>query len=410
MIRLKVVVVTLCAAALGLYVVLALPPRGIVIEAGPVGGTYHAHARAYAEVLAEHGFTTELRANPNSAEIIDNVNAPDSGVDIGFVAQPVDPAATPRVRSLAKVELQPLFMFHSIALGELVSPVNLRGRRVIMPPEGSATAVAARALLTLYGVTPQTATIEHAEITEAARRLTDGEADAGFFMLAAENPLIHTLARDRDLAAFSYGDARSITINLDYLSTTMLPAGGFDLSQSLPPGNLDLVGAEVNVITHTDLHPALAFAMLDALERRHQSATAIARMGQYPDIVGTRLPLLPEARDYTQSGRPWSYRLFGTYWGSLIDEFSVAIFALFVITQGYRTIKYMLEALTLVGLWLAGGLIERQIRAHAQGRNPGRLEMLLMALSAGLINRVSVSGRARAKLEDWRRLTAGAAR
>ncbi|MEE4187908.1 MAG: hypothetical protein V2I76_05605, partial [Roseobacter sp.] len=279
-----------------------------------------------------------------------------------------------------------------------------------MPPEGSATAVAARALLTLYGVTPQTATIEHAEITEAARRLTDGEADAGFFMLAAENPLIHTLARDRDLAAFSYGDARSITINLDYLSTTMLPAGGFDLSQSLPPGNLDLVGAEVNVITHTDLHPALAFAMLDALERRHQSATAIARMGQYPDIVGTRLPLLPEARDYTQSGRPWSYRLFGTYWGSLIDEFSVAIFALFVITQGYRTIKYMLEALTLVGLWLAGGLIERQIRAHAQGRNPGRLEMLLMALSAGLINRVSVSGRARAKLEDWRRLTAGAAR
>lgn len=409
MIRLKAVVVTLCATALSLYVLLALPPRGIVIEAGPVGGTYHAHARAYAEVLAEHGFSTELRANPNSTAIIDNVNEPDSGVDIGFVAQSVDPAATPRVRSLAKVEFQPLFLFHSIALGELVSPVNLRGRRVVMPPEASATAVAARTLLALYGVTPQTATIAHVEITEAARRLTDGEADAGFFMLAADNPLIHTLARDRDLAAFSYGDARSIAINLDYLGTATLPAGGFDLSQSLPPGNLDLVGAEVNVITHKDLHPALAFAMLDALERRHQPATAIARMGTYPDIVGTRLPILPQARDYAQSGRPWSYRLFGTYWGSLIDEFSVAIFALFVITQGYRTIKYLLEALTLLGLWVASGLIERQIRAHAQGRGPGRLEMSLMALSAGLIDRVSVSGRARARLEHWRRLTGGAA-
>lgn len=409
MIGLKAVVMMLCAAALGLYVALSLPPRSIVIEAGPVGGTYHAHASAYAEVLIEHGFTAELRANPNSTGIIDNVNDPASGVDIGFVAQPVDPAATPRVRSLAKVELQPLFLFHSIALGELVSPVNLRGRRVVMPPAASATSVAALELLALYGVTPQTATIDHVEITEAAQRLADGEFDAGFFMLAAENPLIHELAGDSDLAAYSYGDARSIAINLDYLSTAVLPAGGFDLSLSLPPGSLDLVGAEVNVITHMDLHPALAFAMLDALERRHQAATAISQMGQYPDTMGTRLPVLAAARDYAQSGRPWSHRLFGTYWGSLIDEFSVVIFALFVITQGYRTAKYMLEALTLLGLWIAGGLIERQIRAHGQGRSPGRLGRLAMALSASLIDRVSVSGRARTRLEDWRRLTGGAA-
>lgn len=408
MIRIKAVVVTLCAVALGIYVALALPPRAIVIEAGPVGGTYHAHARAYAEVLAEHGFTAKLRNNPNSTTIIDEVNDPGSPVDIGFVAQPVDPAATPRVRSLAKIEFQPLFLFHSIALGEVVSPVNLRGRRVVMPPEASATAVAASAVLALYGVTPKTATIQHVEIAEAARRLATGEADAGFFMLATDNPLIQTLSRNRNLAAFSYGDARSIAINLDYLDTATLPAGGFDLSQSLPPGNLDLVGAEVNVITHKDLHPALAFAMLDALERRHQPATAISRMGTYPDIVGTNLPLLRQARDYAQSGRPWSYRVFGTYWGSLIDEFSVVIFALFVITQGYRTTKYLLEALTLVGLWLASGLIERQIKAHAKGRKPNRLGRFLMALSAGLIDRITVSGRARARLEDWRRLTGDA--
>lgn len=49
MIRIKAVVVTLCAVALDIYVALALPPRAIVIEAGPVGGTYHAHARARLE-------------------------------------------------------------------------------------------------------------------------------------------------------------------------------------------------------------------------------------------------------------------------------------------------------------------------------------------------------------------------
>ncbi|MDP5350085.1 MAG: hypothetical protein NWQ32_17110, partial [Paracoccaceae bacterium] len=203
------------ALALAAYVMTALPPRSIVIEAGPIGGTYFAHATAYAEVLEDHGFEVTLRSNPNSTTIIDNVNDPQSGVDIGFVAQPTDPALTPRVRVLAKVELQPLFLFYATALGEIVSPVNLRDRRIVLPMPASASAIAALDILAIYGVTPETATIEHLDLTEGARRLADGEFDAGFFMLASENPLISHLAADPDLAAFSYGDARSIAINLD---------------------------------------------------------------------------------------------------------------------------------------------------------------------------------------------------
>jgi hypothetical protein len=43
--------VTLAAlCALAFYVLSSLPPREIVIEAGPIGGTYDEHARAYAVV------------------------------------------------------------------------------------------------------------------------------------------------------------------------------------------------------------------------------------------------------------------------------------------------------------------------------------------------------------------------
>ena len=65
------------ALALAIYVATVLPPRSIVIEAGPMGGTYYAHATAYAEVLEEHGFNVTLRSNPNSTTIIDHVNDPD---------------------------------------------------------------------------------------------------------------------------------------------------------------------------------------------------------------------------------------------------------------------------------------------------------------------------------------------
>jgi len=392
------------ALALAIYVATVLPPRSIVIEAGPMGGTYYAHATAYAEVLEEHGFHVTIRSNPNSTTIIDHVNDPAEGVDIGFVAQPTDPASTPRVRVLAKIELQPLFLFYATALGEIVSPVNLRNRHIVLPPPASASAIAALDLLAIYGVTPETATIEHLDIAEGVQRLADGEVDAGFFMLASENPLIRKLTSDAELAAFSYGDARSIAINLDYLSPATLPAGGFDLSQALPPGQLDLVGAEVLVITHDNLHPALALAMLDAMERRHRAATAVSDAGQYPDFTGTGLPVLEAVRDYQLAGRPLAYRILGSFWGSLFDEFFVLIFAVFLIVQGERTVKYLFEGLELIGLWAAGGVVDRQIRAHAQGRKPSALSQISLELSVRLIDRVSVGERARARLDRWRQL------
>jgi hypothetical protein len=47
MIRPGAVVVTVCATGLSLRVTLALPPRSVWSGAGPEGGAYHAHARAW---------------------------------------------------------------------------------------------------------------------------------------------------------------------------------------------------------------------------------------------------------------------------------------------------------------------------------------------------------------------------
>ena len=89
----------------------ALPPEPVVIQAGPVGGSFDVHARQYAEQLRAHGFQVEVRNQDESLRIIDRVNDEASGVQIGFSAQRVHVLRHPQVLSAGVVELQPLFLF-----------------------------------------------------------------------------------------------------------------------------------------------------------------------------------------------------------------------------------------------------------------------------------------------------------
>lgn len=384
------------------YVWNALPPSQITIEAGPQEGTYYAHAMAYAEVMQSHGFDVTVLSNPNSNAIVDNVNNPASGVDIGFVAQAIVPEALPNVAGVARIEMQPLFLFSSIALGELVTLANLQRRSIVMPPAGSATATAATEILSIYGVTDETAQIVHLPIQQAAKELQEGRFDAGFFMLAPDNPIIESLATDINLAAFSYSDARSMTIKLDYLSSTRLPAGGFDLGLLIPPFDLDLVGSEVTVVAKANLHPAALYALVEGIERRHQGATAVSLPGEYPAFSATRLPLPDTLANYEISGTPWAYRFFGLRLGSLIEEFSVLILGLFIATQAYRTLKYSLEALELGAHVVASAALRRQQRLQNAGKGTGPASRLIVRFASSVIERETVRMRARRELEATR--------
>src|SRR5690242_10637188 len=58
----------------GWILVRALPPRHLVIETGPVSGSYFQIAQEYAKRFAELGITLELRPRDDSLSIIRDVN------------------------------------------------------------------------------------------------------------------------------------------------------------------------------------------------------------------------------------------------------------------------------------------------------------------------------------------------
>src|SRR5580692_11695649 len=79
----------LVLAGVAFAVIRALPPRSVTIESGPVGGSYYDIALKYRDVLRKRGINVVVRPQPDSLQIINDVDRAGSDVDIGFTAQAV---------------------------------------------------------------------------------------------------------------------------------------------------------------------------------------------------------------------------------------------------------------------------------------------------------------------------------
>lgn len=380
----------------------ALPPTQVVIQAGPRGGSFDLHARHYAELLSARGFEVAVRNQDDSLRIIDRLDDPASGVHIGFTAQRVDPAQHPAVVSMGVVELQPLFLFLRRGADAPATPAGLAGQRLVMPPRGSATAQATLDLLSRYGVSMDNARFSFLPIGEAADALTRGEQDAGFFMLAPDNPLVRRLASDPGLVPYSLSDGAGISRQIDYLKPATLVRGALDLRRPLPAVDVALVGAAVNVVTRADIHPAVMYALLQAMNRVHKVQTLVSEAGDYPRQTGTVLPMHPLAQEWSRNGTPWLYARLPPSLAGLIDAYWGPTLALLALVSAFGSLQSVGGFVNTVsfGVALQGlGWLQRRID---RGGAPGRSGRWLFDLAEPVVLRQGKEQLARERLERLR--------
>lgn len=362
------------------------PPRPVVIESGPVGGSYHKNAIRYAEHLEGMGFAVTVRPNPQSLESIAHVNGGTPVADIAFTAQAVNPANYPNVRSAGAIEVQPLFaFFHKQVASRLRVPSDLTGLRLVMPPERSATSEAVRAVLGLYGVTPANTTFTYLPIADAVAELKADRHDAGLFMLAAENPLVTELGTEDDLWLPSFAAAQAVAGKLPWLRTVRLPVGAFDIHLNRPSQDTDLVGATVNVIVNKDLHPAVLYGLLQAMDQVHSGATLVTPAGEFPSLLRTAVPAHPLAAQYVKTGVPWLYRNLPPFVARMVDRYLLIGLAFLFLIEGYRVVHYFRE----LREWLANHMALRILtwldRRLARGEPPGRASRALLQIAESII-------------------------
>ena len=326
-------------------------------------------------MLKAHGYKTVLRPKADSLAIIDDVGDPASGVDVGFAAQDLRRTKTANVASLGQTELQPLFMFYRASLGVVSSLGDLRGRRVVMPPVGSATTQAALAVMKLFGLTDKNTSFTYLPLSEAVGALDDGSFDLGLFMLPPDNEFITRLARSATIRMVDNDRSAAVGRLLPFLVPITLPRGVYDVAADVPPRPLAMLAAPVEVLVRKDIQPGLAYALLDAMTQTHRAATLVSSGGEFPSPSTDGPIMLPVARSFYREGVPTVFRVLPRYIAGFVDSYLILVITLLVVGQtwdSWKKVRVAVEgvlgqAILGILIWLHRSSKRRQglSRSHA---------------------------------------------
>lgn len=299
------------------------PPREVEMTTGSTDGAAHQFALRYQAYLKANGVTLQLKPSNGAVQNLERLNA---GTPIGFIqgglGQQVldaqDAENDTSLRSLGVIGYEPIWMFASPAFAKTLAKglTPLSGRKVAIGAEGSGTRKVALDLLQSYGVTPANATLSADGGVSAANALLAKTIDAFIIIGAPQSPAVQMLLGKQDEAHLvSIEHAEGLTRRFPYMSLVTLKAGSIDPAQDRPRVDITLLTTTANLVIRKDLHPALAYLLLQAAHDVHKSGTLLNRPGEFPNPRATEFPLAEEAARYYRDGKPFLQRYL-PYWAA----------------------------------------------------------------------------------------------
>jgi hypothetical protein len=130
---------------------------------------------------------------------------------------------------------------------------------------------------------------------------------------------------------FDFDQADAYVRRFSYLSKLVIPAGAFDLGENLPPTPISMLAPTVELLAHSDLHPALSDLLIEAAIDTHGKASLLQNAGQFPTTLIHSFPIGTEASRYYKSGRSFAYRYLPFWLASLLTRALVVLVPIFVI-------------------------------------------------------------------------------
>jgi TRAP-type uncharacterized transport system substrate-binding protein len=324
---------------LALHFVRPMPPRTIVMSGGPRGSSFESFAERYRAILAEQGITLKIVPSAGSLQNLDRLSEPHSHYDVALVQAGITETATAKqgvntesLVSLGSMFYQPLTVFYR---GRRISRLSqLAGKRIAIGKEGSGTRLLALALLQGNGIGAQGPTQLLDLEGEAARKaLIDRQVDAIFLTGDSAPPAtIRAMLHTRGVRIFDFPQADAYSRIFPYLHKLEIPAGTFDLGANLPTRPLTLLAPAVELIAHSDLHPALCDLLIEAAQQVHGRPTRLQYAHQFPNTYTYTFPLDSEAASYYKSGGgSVAYRYLPFRLASLVTRIAAVLVPILVI-------------------------------------------------------------------------------
>ncbi len=333
--------VCLLTIFLALHYVRPAPPNTLTIASGIPGSRFHLVALQYQKILARSGITLKVLTTAGSLENLDRLRSPYSGVDIALVQSGLSaPDQAGDLVSLGALFYVPLTIFYR-SPHPLERLSELHGHRIAIGPEGSGTRTLAMALLKANEILPGGPTeLLDLEGAEARSALLNGKADAVFLTGDSATPeTIREMLHASGIRMFDFPQADAYVRRFTYLSKLDVPPGAFDLGENLPPDHLNLLASTIELVAHSDLHPALSDLLIEAATEVHGRPSLLAQAGEFPSPRTNDFPISADASRYYKSGKSFAYRYLPFWLASLFDRALVVMLpALLVIIPIIRYI------------------------------------------------------------------------
>jgi TRAP-type uncharacterized transport system substrate-binding protein len=311
------------------------PPSRFVVSAATIGSPYHRFADRYRPQFERNGVKLEVRESDGSLANLKALLDTQSGVHAGFVQGGLASGKdAPGLVSVGRVAYEPMWVFHtaSTRIGRLS---DLKGKRVLVGPAGGGTAGLALRLLAVNGVTAETATLINSDLPDYVEKLSKGEADAGFLVLAAEARTIQRLLRVPNVKLMSFANAEAYIQRFPFLSKLVLREGVVDFAANLPPGDTVLLATTAALLVREDAHRALVSLLAQAVHEAHGQpaldtgeARLFERAGEFPLANDPEFPFSEEARRIYRSGSPFLQRYVPFWVATMIDRLLVSLVVL----------------------------------------------------------------------------------
>jgi len=329
-----IVLVTAIAIWAAVHFVSSGPPRSLTLAGGPKDSVFETNAERYRTILARSGIKLNVIETDGSIDNLKRLSNRKSHVDVAFISSALAPTDdTGDLVSLGGLFFQPVIIFYR-SPKPIVRLSELRSQRIAIGAEGSGTHFLALALLKANEIEPNGPTQLLDLEGEAARKaLLDKQVDAIVMSGDSASPAtIREMLHAEGIRLFDFPQADAYVRRIPYLHKLVVPAGGFDLGEDIPPAELSMLAPTVELVVHSDLHPALCDLLIEAASEVHGHASLLQSAGQFPSATMRSFPLDTEAGRFYKSGdRTFTYRYLPFWLASLVNRVVVVIVPILVV-------------------------------------------------------------------------------
>ena len=375
---LKAVLVTVPALALiaasiwvAVHFLDPMPPRTVVLAAGPEGSALHAFGLRYAELVASDGIEVEVLATRGAADNLDRLLEPKGQALLGFVvAGTATPEQAQRVVNLSNLAHVPMWCLARAPSGD-VTMAGLKGQRLAVGAPGTGLHAWLLPLLRLNGITAENTRLLELAPDESIAALAAGQVDA-VFLAEPYGPLLERALGLPEVRLMSFPRAPAYARRFPNIVSLHLPAGTLDLARNIPDRDLALIGTTVMLAARVEVHPTVVDLFVDAGRQFHSGQGIFEKRGEFPNLHAVDgIAVSEQALEYAREGPSLLRRYLPLWAADAIQRAVVLAVPLFAVMLPLA--RFLPATLDVIGRrrMFIGYARLRRVERTMRARHPG---------------------------------------